>query len=184
MKNLSLHILDIFQNSIRASAATVTVELSFESDGLMILEISDDGKGMDEQQLNLVRDPFFTTRTTRKIGLGVSLLAQKAEQSGGFFTIESVPVKGTTVKAGFQIKHPDCPPLGDIPESAWLLMASNPGLRIIFKFRNPIGEWAWDSSEISEAIGELSITEEKIRIGIIEWFNADFSNFKENIAGL
>jgi hypothetical protein len=184
MKDLSLHILDIFQNSIRASAGAVTVELSYYYDGLMALQISDDGKGMNEQQLNQVRDPFFTTRTTRKIGLGVSLLAQKAEQSGGFFSIESLPEEGTIVKAGFQIKHPDCPPLGDIPECAWILMASNPGLKIIFKFRNPIGEWDWDSVEISNAIGDISKTENKIRIGIIDWFNTDFSNFKENIAGL
>ncbi|MDD4644500.1 MAG: ATP-binding protein [Bacteroidales bacterium] len=179
MKDLSLHILDIVQNSIRAEAGTIQVELVAGTDGKLKMLISDDGKGMDEEQVNRVKDPFFTTRTTRKIGLGISLLTQKAEQSGGYLTIESTPGKGTEVKAVFEISHPDCPPLGDIPGCAWMLMASNPGLRLIFRLVSATEEYEWDSNEINDALGGLPLTEHDVQANIIEWFNADFSKFKE-----
>lgn len=178
MKNLSLHILDIVQNSIRAGAGTVKVELSDEYDGMMTLRISDDGKGMDNYQLEHVKDPFFSTRKTRKIGLGVSLLTQKAEQAGGQLSIQSAPGEGTTVNARFLTNHPDCPPLGKIPECAWMLMASNPEMRMVFRFTSAMGESEWDSHLIREELGGLLLTEGLIRISILEWFNADFLKFK------
>ncbi len=179
MKDLSLHILDIVQNSIRAGAREVNVLLSAGNDGMLSLQVTDDGMGMNQEQLSQVKDPFFTTRTTRKIGLGVSLLTQKAVQAGGSLTILSEPGEGTELKAIFQTTHPDCPPLGDIPGCAWMLMASNPDLRLVFRFMVATDTWDWDSVSIQEALGGIPITEEKIRTSIIDWFQSDFIKFKE-----
>ncbi len=179
MKDLSLHILDIFQNSISAGAKMIRLEMSSGQDGTLTLLFSDNGNGMDEEQVNRVTDPFFTTRTTRKIGMGIPLLAQKAEQSGGEFFIQSAKEKGTEVKAVFELRHPDCPPLGNVPQCAWLLMASNPGIRMIFSFCTDAFERVWDSDQIQEVLGGDSLTLEPVRSGISEWFSSDFSIFKE-----
>ncbi len=181
MKDLSLHILDIVQNSIRANALTVTVSLIVDKDNYLHLSVIDNGTGMDKYQLERVKDPFFSTRTTRKIGLGVPLLAQKAEASGGFISVKSKEGKGTELLASFLLTHPDCPPLGDIPECAWMLMASSPGIRMIFKFKGAMNECEWDSDQIRTELGGIPLTEKEVMTGILEWFKLDFSNFKGNI---
>jgi hypothetical protein len=179
MKDLSLHILDIIQNSIRAKASLIEIELSRNAEGELSLLIIDNGKGMDTEQLRQVKDPFFTTRSTRRIGLGVSLLEQKAEQTGGSLSILSSIGGGTEVKVILLTDHPDCPPLGDFPECAWMVMASNPEIRMIFRFMNNHGSWEWDSHQIVEAIEGLPFTEKVVRESLIHWFNADFSNFRK-----
>jgi signal transduction histidine kinase len=102
MKDLSLHILDIVQNSISAGAANISIRIdeNVVTDTFSI-EIEDDGCGMDQQTVQKVTDPYYTSRTTRKVGLGVPLFKQNAEMSGGTFGIESQPGKGTTVRAVF-----------------------------------------------------------------------------------
>jgi len=185
MENLSLHILDIIQNSITARALNVGVEMQISSTGNLTLLISDDGIGMNKDQLEKVKNPFFTSRTTRKIGLGVSLLTQTAEQAGGCVSLESTPGIGTVLKAVFRTGHPDCPPLGDLPECAWMLMASNPELHLAFRLVGPEGDTLdWDSNEIHQALGGMPLTKELIRVNIIEWFTADFDKFKQNLESL
>lgn len=181
MKDLSLHILDIFQNSIRAGARSVTVELSYLSESRMILVISDNGKGMDEDQVNRVKDPFYSTRTTRRIGLGLSLLTQKAEQTGGYLGIQSEPGIGTKVIVAFQPSHPDCPPFGDIPGCAWMLMASNPQLLVVFKFAGAGCKWEWDSVRIQSELEGIPVSNGIVRNNLLDWFNSDFTKFKEII---
>lgn len=178
MKDLSLHVLDLIQNSIRAAALMATVELSKTATGQFTIVISDDGTGMDEEQLRQVKDPFFTTRETRKIGLGVPLLTQKAEQTGGSLTVLSAPGKGCEVSAVFDSSHPDFPPYGDFPGCAWMLMASNPEMKFVFRFRNEKDSWEWDSSLIHEALSGLPLTDAPVRIKILEWFQSDFNKFK------
>ena len=106
MDQLSLHILDIAQNSIRAEATIIQIDITEdEKNDRYSIEVTDNGCGMDETTLNQVSDPFFTTRTTRKVGLGISLFKQNAEQTGGFLTIESTPGCGCKLKAVFGLKH-------------------------------------------------------------------------------
>jgi hypothetical protein len=174
-------MLDIVQNSIRAGAGLTEVTLAISADRTLTMMVTDDGKGMDADQLKRVKDPFFSTRLTRKVGLGVSLLTQKAEQSGGYLTIESMPGEGTILKAVFQSEHPDCPPLGDFPGCAWMLMASNPSMRMIFKFTSTDEEWEWDSDAINEILDGVTVADGQIRQAIMDWFNADFAKFKEYI---
>ncbi len=115
MKDLSLHILDIAHNSVRAKAKNVTLEIGYYHDkDLLRIAIKDDGCGMTPEQVQNVTDPFFTSRTTRKVGLGIPLLKQRCEECNGSFEILSVVDKGTDLEAKFQLSHIDLPEMGDI----------------------------------------------------------------------
>ena len=177
MKDLSLHILDILQNSFRAGASMIRTRLSVLENGMLLLEIIDNGSGMDEKQCAQALNPFFTTRTTRKVGLGLSLLKQKAEQAGGSLEISSQPEKGTIIKANFRLDHPDCPPLGDLPGVAWLTLSSNPAVNLIFELIDGTEVNIWDSLEIREAIGDISLTNPVVKRHLSDWFQSDFSTF-------
>ncbi|MCP4201487.1 MAG: ATP-binding protein [bacterium] len=135
MQDLSLHILDVVENSVAASAETIEISIveSTASD-LLRLEIRDDGKGMDDEMRRKALDPFFTTRTTRRIGLGLPLLAQAARESGGSLELESAPGKGTTVRAEFQLSHPDRKPLGDMAATLGAILAGRPELDLRFEY--------------------------------------------------
>jgi len=136
MEDLSLHILDIVENSIRARAKKIEIKIIKDKKrDLLNVEIIDDGEGMDEKTLKNVLDPFFTTRNTRKVGLGLPLLAQSAEESGGSIKIKSKPGKGTKVKATFGYSHIDRRPLGDIYESLKVLITANPDINFIYEYR-------------------------------------------------
>ncbi len=136
MEDLSLHILDIVENSITACAKKIEIKIIEEKKkDLLTIEIIDDGKGMDEGALKNVLDPFFTTRNTRKVGLGLPLLAQSAEESGGSIKIESKPGQGTKVKATFGYSHIDRKPLGDIYESLKVLIVANPDINFIYEYQ-------------------------------------------------
>jgi signal transduction histidine kinase len=136
MEDLSLHILDIVENSIRACSKNIEIKIiEDKKKDLLNIEIIDDGEGMDEETLKNVMDPFFTTGNTRKVGLGLPLLAQSAEESGGNIKIKSKPGKGTRVKATFGYSHIDRKPLGDIGKSLKVLITANPDINFIFKYR-------------------------------------------------
>lgn len=136
MEDLSLHILDIVENSIRACAKKIEIKIIEDKKrDLLNIEIIDDGEGMDRKTLRNVLDPFFTTRNTRRVGLGLPLLAQSAEESGGSIKIKSKPGKGTKVKAIFGYSHIDRRPLGDIYKSLKVLVAANPDINFIYEYR-------------------------------------------------
>jgi hypothetical protein len=135
VEELSLHILDIAMNSIRAGATEVAVEVVEDrARNLFTFVIRDNGRGMTEEQLARIHDPFFTTRDTRRVGLGIPLLKQTAEQAGGGLTVTSAPGRGTTVEARFELGHVDRPPLGDITATVWTLVVTNP--RVEFEYRH------------------------------------------------
>ena len=121
MRELALHVLDIAENSVKANASLVTVEI-IAKDNILTIRISDDGRGMSEEFLSKVTDPFTTTRTTRKVGMGIPLLKQAAETSGGAFDIKSKLGVGTTVTATFLLDDVDRMPLGDVAETATTLL--------------------------------------------------------------
>jgi hypothetical protein len=160
MKDLSLHILDIVQNSISARADLI--EISIRQDiaaNLYSLGIKDNGKGMDPETLLKVTDPFFTTRTTRKVGMGIPLLKLNAERAGGSFTIESEAEKGTRLLAKFGLNNIDRLPEGDLPGTIVMIAAANPDLDFIFSYAGSKGEYRFDTREIKEILGEIPINE-------------------------
>jgi len=136
MQDLSLHILDIVENSIAASASRIRISIVEDtSRDLLFLEITDNGKGMDAEARQKALDPFFTTRTTRRVGLGLPLLAQAAREGGGSFELDSEPGRGTTVRAVFQLSHPDRKPLGDIAETLQTILIGRPELDLQFEYK-------------------------------------------------
>ena len=129
MRELSLNILDIAQNSISAGAALVTIEVGEDSAAdLLTIRITDNGRGMTAEQVARVSDPFYTTRTTRKVGMGIPLFRMAAEQAGGSLTIQSQPGKGTCVTATFVLSSIDRMPLGDMVGTISALIRLNPQL--------------------------------------------------------
>jgi signal transduction histidine kinase len=136
MEDFALHILDIAENSIAASAKRIEILIIEDTmNDLLSIEIRDDGKGMDAETRERALDPFFTTRTTRRVGLGIPLLAQAARESDGTIEIISEPGKGTTVKACFRHSHPDRKPLGDIAETVRTIMAGKAELELKYEHR-------------------------------------------------
>ena len=163
MKELSLNILDISQNSITAGASLVEILLTEETDGWLTLTIRDDGCGMSEETLRTVMDPFYTTRTTRKVGLGLPLYRMSAEMTGGSLAITSTLGQGTTVTAVFYTDHLDCPPLGNLPQVIALLVQGNPDLELTYRHSTPTGRSELLTAELRQALGEeISLAEPEI----------------------
>lgn len=149
MEDLSLHILDVVENSIAAGAKRITINIDEqEENDLLEIEIVDDGQGMDEEVAKKVLDPFFTTRTTRRVGLGLPLLAQAARESGGKIEIDSAPGKGTRVKASFGYSHIDRKPMGDIYETLKVLILGNPEVDFLFIHKKGDEEYHLDTKEL------------------------------------
>jgi K+-sensing histidine kinase KdpD len=148
MEDLSLHILDIAENSISASAKRIEIRIDEdEGNDLLTIEIKDDGKGMDEETLQKVLDPFFTTRTTRRVGLGLSLLAQATRESDGTIELDSKPGKGTKIKASFRYSHLDRKPMGDIDETLQTLVAGHPGIDFLYEHKKNNSTYRFDTRE-------------------------------------
>ena len=153
MEDLSLHILDIVENSTRAGATLVEIKITEDTgkDHLQIV-IKDNGSGMDREMVKRVRDPFTTTRTTRRVGLGISMLEQAAQETGGDLLITSEPGRGTEVKATFQASHIDRKPLGDMGSSMISLIAGNPSVDFIYESDLDGEKTTLDSRTIKEEL--------------------------------
>jgi hypothetical protein len=164
MEDLALHVLDIAQNSVEAGATGIEIELveDLDSDRLVI-ELRDNGPGMDAETLARASDPFFTTRTTRRVGLGLALLAEAARVAGGNLALRSKPGAGTSVCASFRHSHIDRAPLGDLETTLMVLLASHPELHIRFHHRVGDRIFELDSRELDAR--DLSRLREVIREG-------------------
>ncbi|MBR6376925.1 MAG: ATP-binding protein [Oscillospiraceae bacterium] len=154
MKELSLNILDVAKNSVKAGASRIIIRIE-EKDGWRTLSIIDNGCGMAPDFLASVTDPFTTTRTTRKVGMGLPLLKLAAEQTGGTMEIESsvVPPTGTTVRASFRMDHLDCVPVGDYAGSIVTLIQGSPDIDFLFEYLRPEGDITLDTAQIREILG-------------------------------
>ena len=176
MRELSLNILDIVQNSISAKASLIEIDINedFKNDNMGIF-IKDNGKGMTEEQVRQVIDPFFTTRTTRKVGLGVPLFKMAAEMTGGSFDISSEQNIGTKTSANFKLSHVDLVPLGDMCSTVCILIRCNPEINFIYRHKRNDKEFILDTMELRQVLGEdVSLNNEDV----LKWIN-DF--IMENI---
>jgi hypothetical protein len=151
MKTLALNILDLVQNSIRAKADNISVEINENrvSDHYVIT-IKDNGSGIPADILENVTDPFITTRTKRRMGLGLALIKYHAELTGGGLKVNSETGKGTEVRAYFSYSHLDRQPLGDITGVLIMLIASNPEINIVYTHITENGEYRFSSAETKE----------------------------------
>ncbi len=133
MQDLSLHILDIAENSIRAGSTKIRVDiLEKPGEDLLRVCITDNGPGMDEETQKRATDPFFTSKPGKRVGLGISLLAQAAREGGGKLELTSIPGGGVTLNAEFEYGHPDRKPLGDISGTIRLLRFTHPEIEFIY----------------------------------------------------
>jgi anti-sigma regulatory factor (Ser/Thr protein kinase) len=147
MQDLSLHILDVAENAIRSGARRIRIAIVEDAaDDVLVLSIEDDGVGMDEDTVKNVLDPFYTTKEGKRVGLGLSLLAQAAQATGGDMKIESTPSVGTSVTAEFKSGHPDMKPMGDVLETMAALVMGNPEIRFVFDCEQGDEQYHFDSS--------------------------------------
>lgn len=160
MNELSLYILDIVQNSIKAEAQNIYLTLNEdEKNNLLTIEVIDDGKGMSQEILKKVMSPFYTTRTTRKVGLGLPLFKELCMLCEGDLKIESMENVGTKLFATFKLNHIDLPPLGDIIESLYILITNEQDANIYYKHIVNDKEFSFNTKEIKEALDGISIKE-------------------------
>ncbi len=158
MTELSLHILDIANNSVKAKAKHIGIIISEDTaSNLLTIEITDDGCGMDAAFLAHVTDPFTTTRTTRKVGMGLSLFQAAAELTGGNLSISSEVGVGTTVTAVFVRDSIDRQPIGDMAGTMALLIGSNPGIDFVYEHVLDDQSFRLDTLEIKEILGDVAI---------------------------
>ncbi len=163
MKDLSLHILDIAQNSTRARATLV--EILIEEDylkNLISITIKDNGCGMSPSMVKQVEDPFVTSRTTRKVGLGIPLFKQSAVQGGGDLRIVSEVGVGTTIVATFKMDNIDTPPWGDLPGVISMLSSGNPCVDFIYTHISNGEDYTFSTIDVKEILGDTPINEPSI----------------------
>lgn len=155
MKELSLHVLDIIQNSITAGATWIGIHVCEDSkrDWLQI-EVLDNGKGMSEEILKRVTSPFTTTRTTRKVGLGIPLFKASAEACGGGLSIDSEVGKGTKLCATYQLSHIDRPPMGDIGKTVLMNVVGNTNIDFEYVYQVDDKRFVFDTREIRQTLGD------------------------------
>ncbi len=151
MKDISFHITDITENCIRAGADRIDIGLSVEGK-LFELSVADNGCGMSEETVQKATNPFYTTRTTRKIGLGLPFLIQNAEQSGGSVAIKSEIGAGTSVRATFMLDNIDCPPMGDLADTLMLLMTGNPTIDTVLTLACDGESFTISTADITEIL--------------------------------
>ena len=182
MKELSLNILDIAENSIKARATLTEISIT-ERGNLLTLTIKDDGVGMSEETLRSVTNPFYTTRKTRSVGLGIPLLKLTAEQTGGGLSIISKiadnldPTHGTTVSARFYKDHLDFTPLGDVISSITTLILGHPDTDILFTHETEGGRVELDTRELREVLEGVPLDNYEV----ISWIR---ENLEEQYASI
>ncbi len=179
MKELSLNILDITKNSVTAGAENIEISLVTDADGILTLVIKDDGCGMSEETVKNVVNPFYTTRTTREVGMGLPLLKLAAEQTGGTLNIISSKDEhchGTTLTATFDTKSIDFMPVGDIVSTICILIAGSPEINFYFKDTSSTHDVCLDTREVQAVLGEdISLAEPEVQAWLSEYLKEQYS---------
>lgn len=155
MKEIALHLLDIVQNSLSAGASLITVSVDIdEAGGLLHVGVADNGRGMDAQTQAQVVNPFYTSRDTRKVGLGIPFFKEGAEGCGGSFYLSSAPGVGTEIGASYGLSHIDRPPLGDMAETMLTLCVCNETVDFVLRYARGETIFLFDTREIRAVLGE------------------------------
>jgi signal transduction histidine kinase len=173
VRELSLHILDVLENAMEAGATRV--ELSVVEDlGLdrLAIDVQDNGRGMEAETVRRALDPFFTTRTTRHVGLGLPLFAAAARRCDGDFTLESVPGRGTRVRASFRHSHLDRAPLGNLTDTLVAFLLSERGeIELCYRHQVEDGTFEFDTAAIQAELGEVPLSHPQVREWLYEYIS-------------
>lgn len=187
MQDLSLHLLDILENSTRAEATLIEVEIIINyKDDFVSFSITDNGIGMDSQTLKGALDPFYTSKIERekKVGLGIPLFKQNAEHCNGKFYIKSEPGKGTSLFAQFQYSHIDRMPLGNIGETILSSIFGHPEINFVYKIQSlhkngTVDDFGLDTKEIKDELGDLPITFPDVVLYLREYVRQEIKKITE-----
>lgn len=172
MKEISLHILDIMQNSIAAGATCIRLHVvQSTSQDTLEITIQDNGCGIEPELLRGIVDPFTTTRTTRRVGMGLPMFHASAQQAGGGLSVTSQVGRGTCVTARYQLSHIDCPVLGDLASTVQLQMVANPQIRLIFTYTTDHGQCSVDTQQINQILGEVPLNTPAVAQWLKEYLN-------------
>lgn len=167
-----MNLLDLAQNCVRANASLVQITVSEDPAlELAVITIADDGHGMTPEQLERVTDPFFTTRTTRRVGLGVPLFKMSAELSGGGLEISSTPGKGTRVQASFGLRHIDRMPMGDIASTYCALLQGSPDIEFVYTHTHGSKSFCVDTRQLREVLDGVALNEPPVLEFITQMIN-------------
>jgi anti-sigma regulatory factor (Ser/Thr protein kinase) len=170
MRELSLHILDVLENAVEAGASNI--EIRIDEDRVadqLVIEIGDNGRGMHQERVLRVLDPFYTTRKTRHVGLGLPLFREAAHRCEGDLVIQSEPGKGTRVRATFRRSHIDRAPLGDMPMALLAILLSEQPVDVIYTRRVDSREFRFDSSEVRRELENIPLTHPKVREWLVQF---------------
>lgn len=168
MKELSLHILDIAKNSVKAKATLIEITVNEDiQNNLLTIDINDNGCGMSEEFLKTVKNPFSTTRTTRKVGMGISLFEAAAEQCGGKLDITSKVGIGTKMHVTFEYNHIDRAPLGDMPGTISTLVSGSPEIDFLYRHIICGREFSADTREMRQMLGDVPLDTPEV----VMWIN-------------
>lgn len=180
MRELSLHILDLAQNSLTANATRldILIRINHEKDNLSIT-LADNGKGMAPDFLKSVTSPFTTTRTTRKVGLGIPMFKANAELTGGSFDIESEVGVGTRMTANFVLSSIDRPPLGDMPSTMVSLVVANPAFHFHLEYAVDKEAFVFDTEEIRQVLGGVPLDTPEV----LSWIEGYIQEGMESLHG-
>ena len=182
MNDLSLYLLDIVQNSLSAKADIIEIHLIEDSTtNQLTMIVKDNGQGMSKETIAQVIDPFFTTRTTRKVGLGIPFLKMASDLALGDLTIDSSIDSGTTIKAWFQLEHSNTPPLGDITETLFILMIhdSLKDLKYVHQFNTNRFEFC--SGTFKAILDGVPFTEPTVMTYIKSYLNENINNLRRTL---
>ena len=176
MRELSLNILDIAQNSISAGASLTEIVVNENTkDKTLLIGICDNGCGMTEEQVKSVIDPFFTTRTTRKVGMGIPLFKMSCEQTGGKFTIESEKGVGTKINALYKTDSIDFTPLGDIASTIVTIVSMNADKEFLYRRVLDDKEFIFSTVEIKKILDGVPLSESSVMNWIEEYLNEQYN---------
>jgi histidine kinase/DNA gyrase B/HSP90-like ATPase len=168
MREIALHLLDIAENSVAAESQNISIHVHEDLfHDRLSASVIDDGRGMDAETAQRVQDPFYTTRTTRTVGLGIPLVKLAAEMADGSFSLQSEPDKGAWVEAEFRHSHIDRMPLGDLAATFLTLLISHPQIDWTFLYRmtderGTSRDFLFESAELKSELGDISLTEPEV----------------------
>lgn len=179
MDDISLHILDIAENGINAGAENIFIKIiEITKDDLLNIKITDDGKGMTEETIKKITDPFVTTRTTRKVGLGIPLLKLAAEMTGGGLEITSKEGEGTEVNIKFKLSHIDRQPLGNMIDTILAIFANESKVNLKYFHKKDNQKFEFESDEIKDISEKLEIPDGMLIPFTKKYLINNYNNFK------
>ena len=181
MLEISLHVLDIVNNSVKAGADLIGITICEDKQqNVLSIDITDNGCGMDEVFLRSVTDPFKTTRTTRKVGMGLSLFKAAAEATGGNLSIASEKGKGTTVHVSFVYDHIDRQPLGDMAQTITTVLSGNASIDFLYRHTIDGKEFVLDTREIRQILGDVELSQPEIMAWLTDYITEGLQEISQS----